>query len=412
MSATSSKPPCTTRARSPKGASRARAAATASASRSMPRSRRSGRASRRRRACPPPPTVASTTSPGGTGARSSTTSRPITGRCSKPLRPDVLAVSPERHRRVLPTSPPDGECRSVFSPNRLGGSGRSGGFTAPIRGAGGRPAAGLEASPVVSPSFGRVRSLDDVRSDRRSRLEPAVQRRPTAGLVLAPPRRGPRSRCGRRRPRRPRSRSRPAYSRRVGGMRDPALLVGRDLAGAGEEGPGRVELVAPRFDCSRICSATARTPPACTRPGSRPGPWSTTAPSARLVPELGREDHPTLRVQGVLELPQEHGLRVPSLRTSPDTPLGRWTAPPRTTPLHFVATLHPSPPPVNPPAPPHPTPLKPPRPLAPCRLAAEPPSAARPGRRRAPAPARARRLERVSRSREPRSAERRASAHA
>ena len=50
--------------RSPKGASTSAAAARASASWSIPRSRRSGRASSRSRACPAPPSVASTSDPG------------------------------------------------------------------------------------------------------------------------------------------------------------------------------------------------------------------------------------------------------------------------------------------------------------------------------------------------------------
>ena len=77
--ARSSNPPRTIRARGPNPARASRAAFTASGSRSMPRTRTSSLAASTRRACPPPPTVASTITPDGTGARSSTTSRPITG---------------------------------------------------------------------------------------------------------------------------------------------------------------------------------------------------------------------------------------------------------------------------------------------------------------------------------------------
>ena len=104
------------------------------------------------------------------------------------------------------------------------------------------------------------------------------------------------------------SRSRCAYSAQVLRHRDPALLVGRDLDRAGEERAGGLALRAPRLarlaqlrgdavelgdgvhgEASVQRSCHDRTP-------------------LELVPKPDREDHPTLRVEGVLELPQEHGL--------------------------------------------------------------------------------------------------------
>ncbi len=67
--------------RSPNGASRWRATARASGSRSSARRRTSGPASRRARAWPPAPAVASTKKPPRSGASSSTTSRTRTGVC-------------------------------------------------------------------------------------------------------------------------------------------------------------------------------------------------------------------------------------------------------------------------------------------------------------------------------------------
>src|SRR4030095_6995006 len=71
----------TRRTRSPKGASCPRASASAFGSRSRPRSRRLGSASRSARAWPPAPTVASTKNPPRSAASSSTTSATRTGSC-------------------------------------------------------------------------------------------------------------------------------------------------------------------------------------------------------------------------------------------------------------------------------------------------------------------------------------------
>ncbi len=115
ISARCSKPPCTTRARSPKRSSASCAATTATGSRSMPRSRRSGRASSRSPACPPPPAVASMTVPGGTGKSRSTTSRPMTGRWTNAALTWCSPVSSGADTGSA-TGPPVGRCRSGFLP--------------------------------------------------------------------------------------------------------------------------------------------------------------------------------------------------------------------------------------------------------------------------------------------------------
>src|SRR4029453_19367432 len=80
MEARSVKSPSTRVTRSPKGASRSRASASAVGSRSIPRSR--ARVSERSRsACPPAPTVASTKNPPRSGSRAAATSSSRTGVC-------------------------------------------------------------------------------------------------------------------------------------------------------------------------------------------------------------------------------------------------------------------------------------------------------------------------------------------
>src|SRR5262245_59077593 len=249
--AMSSNPPRTTRARCPYGSSRARAAATASPSRSMPRTETSGRASRRRRACPPPPTVPSTTSPAGTAASSSSTSRAITGWCAN------ASVDP----RVIPESrlsstvmrrtqlQPPGRATAVRLSLRID-SVEAGGVGASPRHPGGWSQVHcklVSSPPRVGPRVraDRVRPIPNLKS-RTSNPKPAptglVQRRPAGRLVLAPPLGVPDLDAGEdpgdhRLPRE--ARVLPQRQRE----RDPALPVRGDLAGVGEEDPGRVEVV-------------------------------------------------------------------------------------------------------------------------------------------------------------------------
>ena len=189
-SATSSKPPCTTRARSPNGARRARAAATASRVTvdAEERARPAGPRGEGGRAHPSDRRVDDESRPvPGRGARAPPGPSPVgAGSCPPPR-------VPRRVRHALPgllRAPRTNKCRSVVSPNRLGGSGRSRGFTAPT---GGLAAGQVELSALQlvprSPLVRSTRSRSRAGTPRPTRRS---GRRPCARASA----RRPRSRCG------------------------------------------------------------------------------------------------------------------------------------------------------------------------------------------------------------------------
>ena len=228
----SSKPPCTTRARSPKRASAAPGP--------PPPHRRPGR-------CRGPGGRVGPRAAGGRARRrrpwrrrpswrdrresSSTTSRAITGRCSNaaahrawfPSRRSPVASSRRACRQ-----PPGRTMPFGFSlPNRLGGSGRSRGFTAPT--------GGLESGPgwVCRSSVGCARSCPRFVVCRRSSDPEAGSTGPRADATCWPAALCSRHRCGvpdldageHAGDHRPRW-SRPAYSRRDGGIATRPCLSG------------------------------------------------------------------------------------------------------------------------------------------------------------------------------------------
>ena len=241
-------------------ASRARAASTASASRSIPSRRMSGRASSRSAACPPPPTVQSTINPAGTGRRSSTTSRAITGRCENSASTSDSSTSSDRrdpgHPLPIPAPAPrsTGAARDV-SPGRLRLKAGGVGARQPRRPGGWRRARRTGPARCCQCSMrayrlhlARLREVVDALAfDDRGR---------TGAVALAEPLRVPESRCGRscrRRSRRGRGRRTPAA---VGGIATRPCLSGRDLDRAGEERAGGLALArAPRSRASLQCAA-------------------------------------------------------------------------------------------------------------------------------------------------------------
>ena len=189
----------------------------------------------RARACPPPPTVASTTSPGGTGARSSTTSRPITGRCTNsgtappscvsracdqpPGQRQPLGCLPESTRLESGRSRGSQPCRPGgwwqarrTSPSIVNCSCARASCPAPLV---------RSRSPGSSSDSLRLCSPSRSRSDHRRPSQISTREKTPATTT---------------------SRSSPAYSRRCCGIAMRPCLSGRDLGGAGEERPGGVEL--------------------------------------------------------------------------------------------------------------------------------------------------------------------------
>ena len=260
-----------------------------------PRRRRHGRfradarrAARRDSAAewPAPPTVQSTISPAGTGRRSSTTSRTITGRCE-----NSASTSVSSNRFAGTASPPapspaprsTGAARDV-SPSRqrliaggVGANNRAG------RGAGDGP--GIRApsscqrsllsdfdlcirSEEVVDAFAADDGGDALRVALGEHLRvPDLEVVEVAGddhLTLEP-----------------------GVLAQVRRDRDPALLVGRDLDRAGEERAGGLALRAPRSRASRSLTATrsnsstgytARQPSSALAITAPPSSWSRNRP--------------------------------------------------------------------------------------------------------------------------------------
>ena len=200
------------------------------------------------------------TVPGGTGARSSTTSRPMTGRwtngnvTSSLVLPRVRRASP-RHR--VRHQPPGRTMPSGFLPGTARSkAGGVGAFNRAGQGAGGGPEACcvvLLDEPSSSPSPARM-SASPFSSCSRHRT----------GFQS--------SRCGST-PRIITSRSRPAYSRRVCGMATRPCLSGMN-SGRRRRTPGPRAAPAPLASPSPAARPpSARTPLGGTPPGSRRTPW-------------------------------------------------------------------------------------------------------------------------------------------
>ena len=276
-SAMSSKPPCTTRARSPNGAS---------ASRPPPRRRRPGRCRgaevgpgleeqagvptsadgavhdesrrERRRAARPPP------GPSPAGGRT---------RPSSPV--PLVVVSSRLEPRAEPaSSPPDEQLPFGCLSESTRWKRAEWGLHRAIRGAGVRSTASSCHRLLVSGrSASRARASDPESSGSDS--EPAASR-PRAATSGRPP-------CSSRHALRSQISIRENTPATITSLveagvlpqrlreRDPALLVRGDLAGAGEEDPGGVELVlAASHLLEDLAPPPARTPPSCTPRGSRP----------------------------------------------------------------------------------------------------------------------------------------------
>src|SRR5680860_337573 len=289
-----SKPPWTTRTRSPNPASASCAATTATRSRSMPSTDNLGNASRMRPLWPPPPTVQSTTQPGRPGARRSSTSLPITGRCSNTFlslrrRQFLLTRTRVRHQ------PPGRSMPSGFLP----GSARSkaggvGAFNRDGRGAGGRPEACVGVCPF------RARLLHEV-------VESFAGADRGGALVhlLAPARRVPDLEVGELPDDEDVTIERRVLPQRLRD-RHSALLVGHDFLGTAEQRPRGVPFpvaslgLLVQLGC-HLLEVLSRVHPQT--PVEALGDDRTVS---ELVPELRRQDHPPLRVQGVLCFSQEH----------------------------------------------------------------------------------------------------------
>ena len=165
--------------------------------------------------------------------------------------------------------------------------------------------------------------------------------------------RGPRSRSGRTRPRPPpRGRGR-RNSRRFCGIATRPCLSGLISLAPLKKARAALSSFAPRFDCSRTWLATFSNSSGVNTERQPPRPLVTKRALRELIPVLRREDHPPLRVQGVLELPQEHPDPSPLAPRPPLPGHCRAVTSRSTTTLghHFTpfrGTLHPSPPLIQP----------------------------------------------------------------
>ena len=337
ISARCSKPPCTIAGPLPEGSERRAGRRHGRArSRSMPRSRRSGRASR-----------SSLGVPTATDGRVDDRPRrhrlpgarpppgPSPGRCD-----ELHAHSPTSVASGLDPHQPPGTQPSGFLPERdSAGSGRSRGFTAPPGGLVGCPAPQFSKVVLVVPAT-PLSPLSRSRAMSRSRQIPKSGQVVGGGQALRPPRRAPASAGA----------SQISMRENDAGHDHVAVEAGElaQVAAGSRTRPclsgviSRAPAKKARAAWSSVLPPLRRLPHPLghvlellrrdTRTDSRPCPLVTYAPVRELVPVLRREDHPPLRVQGVLVLP----------RNIRDIPLPRWSSchhlgPGRRSPDHHFA---------------------------------------------------------------------------